>query len=77
MPAMVGWHLLWGSIVATDAQLEVESPIRKLEEELKLEKGMWLSTTLLALGMVTRWESRIISQRTQSAILLGLRSGCL
>lgn len=63
MPATVGWNLLWGSMVAIDAQLEVESPLRKLEEELKLE-DMWLSTTVLALGMVTRWESRIISQRT-------------
>lgn len=63
MPATVGWNLLWASIVAIDAQLEVESPLRKLEEELKLE-DMWLSTTVLALGMVTRWESRIISQRT-------------
>ena len=63
MPATVGWNLLWGSMVAIDAQLEVESPLRKLEEELKLE-DMWLSTTVLALGMVTRWESRITSQRT-------------
>ena len=63
MPATVGWNLLWGSMVAIDAQLEVESPLRKLEEELKLE-DMWLSTTVLALAMVTRWESRIIRQRT-------------
>ena len=52
MPAMVGWHLFWGGIVAADAQLEFESPIRKLEEELRLE-DMWLCATLLALGLVT------------------------
>lgn len=62
MPAMVGWHLFWGGIVAADAQLEFESPIRKLEEELRLE-DMWLCATLLALGLVTRWESRINHQR--------------
>ena len=63
MPAMLGWYLFWGSIVATDVQLEVESPIRKLEEELRLE-DRWLSAILLASGMVTKWESRIINQRT-------------
>lgn len=38
-----------GSSVVTSAQLEAGAQVTKLEE-LKLKKGMRLSTTLLALG---------------------------
>lgn len=36
--AAVGWPLLWAVQLATSAQLEAEAMVRKLEEELKLEK---------------------------------------
>lgn len=45
--------------LGTDVQREAETQVRKLEEGLRLEKDMQLFTTLLALDLVTRWESRI------------------
>ena len=38
--ATVGWPLLWAVRLATDAQLEAEAPVAKLEEELRLEKDV-------------------------------------
>lgn len=37
--------------MATDGRLEAETQFRKLEEELRLEKDMWLSTILLSLNL--------------------------
>ena len=54
MTATVGWPLLWVVQVATDAQLEAEAWVRKLEEELRLKKVVRLSTTLLALGLADK-----------------------
>lgn len=42
--ATVGWPLLLAVQLATEAQLETEAQIRKLEEELKVRKVMWLVT---------------------------------
>lgn len=60
------WLLQWAGFydrqlvrLGTDVQLKAETQVRKLEEGLRLEKDMQLFTTLLALGLVTRWESRI------------------
>lgn len=47
----VGWPLLWAFRLAPDAQLEFEAQAKELEEELRLEKDMWLSTTLLTSGL--------------------------
>lgn len=44
------WPLLWALQLATDAQLDAEDQIRKLEEELSLEKDMQLPTTLTLQG---------------------------
>ena len=43
-----------GSQLATDPQLEVEAWVRKLEEELRLEKKVQRSTTLLASGLANK-----------------------
>ena len=51
MAATVGWSLLGAGQLATDAQLEAEAPVRKLEEELRLEKDVWVSAALLDLGL--------------------------
>lgn len=50
MAATVGWSLPGAIQLVTDAQLEADAPVKKLEE-LRLEKGVWLSTTLLASGL--------------------------
>ena len=49
--------------LATDAQLEAEARARKLEEELRLEKDVWVSSALFASGLAEKGESRIISWR--------------
>lgn len=36
MAAGVGWPLLWAAGLATKTQLEAETRVRKLEEELRL-----------------------------------------
>ena len=46
-----GLPLLWGVWLASDAQLEAEAQVRKMEEELSLEKDVQLSTTLLTSGL--------------------------
>ena len=43
---------MWGVQQVTDVQLEAGAQVKKLEKELNLEKGMHLSTTLLASGLV-------------------------
>lgn len=49
------WLLQWAVLyygldtqLDTDTQLEAETPVGKVEEELRLEMDMQLSTTLLA-----------------------------
>lgn len=37
----LGWLLRWAGRWATKAQLEAEVGVRRLEEGLSLEKGMW------------------------------------
>ena len=54
--------------VGTDAQPQAEALIRKLEEELRLEKDVPLSTALLASRLTNKWERRV-SWRPQSATL--------
>lgn len=56
MAAKVGWPLLW-----TVGWLEAKDWVRKLEE-LRVKKGMWLSSFLLlsVWGWQIRGESRII-----------------
>lgn len=64
---MAQWADLYsGQELGTDVHLGAETQVRKLEEELRLEKDMQLSTTLLALGPGTRWVSRL-SWRTYHA----------
>ena len=43
-----------GRPLATDAQLEAEARVRQLEEELKLEKNVQVSTALPALGLADK-----------------------
>lgn len=62
MVAIMGWHLLWAIWLDTHGQGEAETQIRKLEEELSLE-NMWLYTPLPVSGLVTKWESKIITWR--------------
>lgn len=45
MAATVSWPPLWAVWSATNVQLEAEAHVRKLEEELRLEKDVCLSTT--------------------------------
>lgn len=66
MAGAVGWPLLWAVWLATKAQLKAKAPVRKLEEP-SLEKDVWGSLTLLALGLAERWNSRI-SSRPQHAV---------
>ena len=47
-----------GKSLDTDAQLQAEAQVRKLEE-LRLEKDVWVSTALLTLHWQTRWNNRI------------------
>lgn len=47
----VGWPLLWAVWLDMDAQLKAEVQVRKLEEELRLKKSIWLFTTLLPSGL--------------------------
>lgn len=54
MAATVCWPLLWAVQLATDAQLEAETWVGKLEKELRLEKDMCLSTALLASGLADK-----------------------
>ena len=58
MAAAVGWSLLWAVGLDTDAQLEAEAQVRELEEELRLETDMQLTTTLLTLGMAEKLEEQ-------------------
>ena len=46
MAAVVDWSPLWTVWLATNAQLDAEAPVRKLEEELRIEKEVWLFTIL-------------------------------
>lgn len=46
--ALMGWHLVWAVQLTTNAQLEAEAAVRKLEDILRLEKDVSLSTTLPA-----------------------------
>ena len=43
-----------GGLLDTDAQLEAEAQVRKLEEEPKLEKARQVSTSLLALQLANK-----------------------
>lgn len=65
----VEWPLLWAVQLAINAQWETEAQVRKMEEELKLEKNMQLSAILLTLVLGTRWEGMIINWRPLHAIL--------
>lgn len=49
-----GLPLLWTVGLATDAQLEVEVQVAKFQEELRLEKDVPVSTTVLALGLADK-----------------------
>lgn len=58
------WSAQWadlndGQELGIDVHLEAETQVRKLEGELRLEKDMPLSSSLLALGPGTRWMSRV------------------
>lgn len=58
MVVAVGWPLLWADWLDTDAKLESKIQVRKLEEELRVEKDVWLPTTLLALGQSQKVEEQ-------------------
>lgn len=49
-----GLPLLWTVGLATDTQLESEVQVAKFQEELRLEKDVPVSTTVLALGLADR-----------------------
>lgn len=49
MAEAVGWVLIMDS--SFSHQLDAEGRVRKLKEELKLEKDIKISITLLALGL--------------------------
>lgn len=53
-----------GISAATDAQLEAEVPVRKLVEEIWLEKDMQLSTIVPAAELADRWGSRVVRWRS-------------
>lgn len=62
MAAAVDWPLLWTVRLRIDVQLEDATQVSKLEEKLRLEKDVQLSTTLLLeLGDMVReqdtWET--------------------
>lgn len=46
--------LQWTVQLDTDVQLEAKTQVRKLEEEFRLETDMWLSSTLLDLGLADK-----------------------
>lgn len=69
MATSVGSPLLWEIRLALNAHLEAEAGGGKLEQGLKLEKDMKLSSTLLAQGWQTRRESRIISWKLEYSVL--------
>lgn len=46
----MGWPLLWVFQLAMDTQLEAEARVRKLKDELKLEKDIRLSYTCSSIG---------------------------
>ena len=52
-----GLASIWAIPLDTAGQPEANAGVRKLEEELRLEKDGWVSTTLLVLGWLTRWEA--------------------
>ena len=58
MAAVVGWPLLWADCLDSDAELESKTQVRKLEEELRLEKDVWLSAMLLASGQSRKVEEQ-------------------
>ena len=46
----MGWPLLWAVQLATRNRLHTDTQVRKLEDELRLEKDMQASTGLPAFG---------------------------
>ena len=54
MSASVGWPSQQADQLATKVQTEAEAQIKKLEEELRVEKDMRLSTPPLASGLADR-----------------------
>lgn len=52
--AAVGWAFLQTVHLATNAQLEAKTIVTKLKVELRLEKDMWSSISLLAVGVVNK-----------------------
>lgn len=48
LASTVGW------LLATSARLEAEAQVRKQEEGLLLENGVWMSTTLLAVRLADK-----------------------
>lgn len=50
----MGRPLLWATPLANNVQVEVEAQVRELEGELRLEQDVWVSTTLLALGLTNK-----------------------
>lgn len=59
MATAMDWPLVWAAEPDTNAQLKAEAQAIKMEEELRLEKNVWVSTTLLALELAYKMrESR-------------------
>lgn len=54
MVATMGWPLLWAVLLATDTHVEADAWVRKLKDELRLEKGMWVSINQLASGLADK-----------------------
>lgn len=54
MTAAVGLLLMWAIQLATVAQLEAKIKVRKLEDELRLEKVVGMSPTLQASGLADK-----------------------
>lgn len=52
--AIAGWPLQWAVLRAIDVQLETETQVRKLEEELGFKKDIQLSTILLVSRMANK-----------------------
>ena len=58
MVAAADWPLMCIVWLATNAHLEAETWVKELEEKWKIEKDVWLFTTLLNLGLADKVEEQ-------------------
>lgn len=61
---VVGWPLLWALQPDANARLEAEAPVRKWEEELRLERDVQVSATPRASEPADKVGELVVSGRT-------------